>query len=173
MSTILKTFNKYLNRYLSTKVVFLLDMIVSLAASVLTLFLVNIITVKSLLELRPFLIWMVSSFCFSFIFLWSLRTYHIVIRHMTFRELGRFVMVAFCKAMMMGFVFGLLNRFSSVLYVMMLADFFLTCAAFFILRVSMILVYDFVKDRLEYRKNCMNVLIYGIGDKSVSLKQKV
>lgn len=169
MSTILKTFNKYLNRYLSTKVVFLLDMIVSLAASVLTLFLVNIITVKSLLELRPFLIWMVSSFCFSFIFIWSLRTYRIVIRHMTFRELGRFVMVAFCKAMMMGFVFGLLNRFSSVLYVMMLADFFLTCAAFFILRVSMILVYDFVKDRLEYRKNCMNVLIYGIGDKSVSL----
>jgi len=169
MSTILKTLNKYLNRYLSTKVVFLLDMIVSLAASVLTLFLVNIITVKSLLELRPFLIWMVSSFCFSFIFIWSLRTYRIVIRHMTFRELGRFVMVAFCKMMMVGFVFGMLNRFSSVLYVMMLADFFLTCAAFFVLRVSMILVYDFVKNRLEYRKNCMNVLIYGIGDKSVSL----
>ena len=169
MSTILKTLNKYLNRYLSTKVVFLLDMIVSLAASALTLFLVNIITVRSLLELRPFLIWMVSSFCFSFIFIWCLRTYRIVIRHMTFRELGRFVMVAFCKTMMVGFVFGMLNRFSSVLYVMMLADFFLTCAAFFVLRVSMILVYDFVKDRLEYRKNCMNVLIYGIGDKSVSL----
>lgn len=169
MSTILKTLNKYLNRYLSTKVVFLLDMIVSLAASALTLFLVNIITVRSLLDLRPFLIWMVSSFCFSFIFIWCLRTYRIVIRHMTFRELGRFVMVAFCKMMMVGFVFGMLNRFSSVLYVMMLADFFLTCAAFFVLRVSMILVYDFVKNRLEYRKNCMNVLIYGIGDKSVSL----
>ena len=169
MSTILKTLNKYLNRYLSTKVVFLLDMIVSLAASALTLFLVNIITVRSLLDVRPFLIWMVSSFCFSFIFIWCLRTYRIVIRHMTFRELGRFVMVAFCKMMMVGFVFGMLNRFSSVLYVMMLADFFLTCAAFFVLRVSMILVYDFVKNRLEYRKNCMNVLIYGIGDKSVSL----
>ena len=169
MSTLLKTLNKYLNRYLSTKVVFLLDMLVSLAASALTLFLVNIITVTSLLDLRPFLIWMVSSFCFSFIFIWCLRTYRIVIRHMTFRELGRFVMVAFCKTMMVGFVFGMLNRFSSVLYVMMLADFFLTCAAFFVLRVSMILVYDFVKDRLEYRKNCMNVLIYGIGDKSVSL----
>ena len=169
MSTILKTLNKYLNRYLSTKVVFLLDMIVSLAASALTLFLVNIITVRSLLDVRPFLTWMVSSFCFSFIFIWCLRTYRIVIRHMTFRELGRFVMVAFCKMMMVGFVFGMLNRFSSVLYVMMLADFFLTCAAFFVLRVSMILVYDFVKNRLEYRKNCMNVLIYGIGDKSVSL----
>ncbi len=169
MSTIAKTFNKYLNRYLSTRVVFLLDMIVSLAASLLALFAVDIITVNSLLALRPLGIWMISSFCFSFIFIWCIRTYRIVIRHMTFRELGRFVMVAFCKMMMVGFVFGMLNRFSRVLYVLMLADFFLTCAAFFVLRVAMIVVYDYVKSRLEYRKNCMNVLIYGIGDKSVSL----
>lgn len=169
MSTIAKTFNKYLNRYLSTRVVFLLDMIVSLAASLLALFAVDIITVNSLLDLRPLGIWMISSFCFSFIFIWCIRTYRIVIRHMTFRELGRFVMVAFCKMMMVGFVFGMLNRFSRVLYVLMLADFFLTCAAFFVLRVAMIVVYDYVKSRLEYRKNCMNVLIYGIGDKSVSL----
>lgn len=169
MSTIAKTFNKYLNRYLSTRVVFLLDMIVSLAASLLALFAVDIITVNSLLALRPLGIWMISSFCFSFIFIWCIRTYRIVIRHMTFRELGRFVMVAFCKMMMVGFVFGMLNRFSRVLYVLMLADFFLTCAAFFVLRVAMIVVYGYVKSRLDYRKNCMNVLIYGIGDKSVSL----
>ena len=169
MSTIAKTLNKYLNKYLSTKVVFLLDMIVSLAASLLTLVMVNMITVKSLLELRPLGIWMMSSFIFSFIFIWCIRTYRIIIRHMTFRELGRFVMVAFCKVMMVGFVFGMMYSFSKVLYVMMLADFFLTCAAFFLLRVTMLVVYDIVKSRLYYQKNCLNVLIYGIGDRAVSM----
>ena len=169
MDAISKALNKYLNRYLSTKVVFLVDMIVSLMASLMTLVLVNIITVKSLLALRPLGIWMSSSFVFSFIFIWCLRTYRIVIRHMAFRELGRYVLVALCKVMMMGFVFGTMNRFSSVLYVMMLADFFLTCAAFLVLRAAMLVVYDVVKTRLGIRKNCLNVLIYGIDDKSVSL----
>ena len=169
MNTLVKSLNKYLNRYLSTKAVFLLDMFVSLMASCLTIILVNIITVKSLLVLRYLAIWLVPSFVFSFIFIWALRTYRIIIRHMTFRELGRFIMVAFCKVLMVGFVFGILNRFSRVLYVMMLTDFFLTCAAFFLLRVSMLLVYDVVKSRFIARKNCLNVLIYGISDKSVSL----
>ena len=169
MNAIVKTFNKYLNRYLSTRVVFLIDMFVSLLASFMTLFLVNLITVKSLLALRPLVIWMGSSFLFSFIFIWALRTYRIIIRHMTFRELGRFIMVALCKVLMCGFVFGIMTRFSSVLYVMMLADFFLTSAAFFLLRVVMLIVYDLVKSRMGIRKNCLNVLIYGVGDKSVSL----
>ena len=169
MITLGKTLNKYLNKYLSTKIVFLMDMIVSLAASLLTLILVNIITVKSLLALRPAGIWLTCSFFFSFIFIWSVRTYRIIIRHMTLRELGRFVMVAFCKVMMTGFVFGMMNRFSNVLYVMMIADFFLTSAAFFLLRVLMLAAYDVVKSRLGYRKNCLNLLVYGIGDKSVSI----
>jgi FlaA1/EpsC-like NDP-sugar epimerase len=144
-------------------------MLVSLVASFVMLLLVNIITVKSLLALRPLGVWMTSSFVFSFIFIWAIRTYRIIIRHMTIRALGRFVMVAFCKTMMTGFVFGMIFTFSKLLYVMMMADFFITSAAFFLLRFCMLVVYDLVKDRLAERKNCENVLIYGIGDKSVSL----
>ena len=169
MSSISTHLNKFLNRYLSTRIVFCLDMLVSIAASLLMLFLVNLITVKSLFALKPFGVWMGSAFLFSFIFIWAVRTYRIIIRHMTIRTLGRFVMVAFCKAMMTGFVFGMIFSFSKVLHLMMIADFFLTSAAFFILRFAMIVVYDFVKDRLAERKDCHNVLIYGVGDKSVSL----
>ena len=52
---------------------------------------------------------------------------------------------------------------------MMIADFFFTLFAFFILRVAMLIAYDLVKERLEYRKKCRNVLIYGVGEKAVSL----
>ena len=169
MSSMSKHLIQFLNRYLSTRIVFCIDMLVSMLASFLMLFLVNLITVKSLLALKPLGVWMMCSFAFSFIFIWAVRTYRIIIRHMTIRALGRFVMVAFCKTMMTGFVFGMVFSFTKVLYLMMIADFFLTSAAFFVLRFAMVVVYDLVKDRLAERKDCHNVLIYGVGDKSVSL----
>lgn len=169
MAAISKHLNQFLDRYLSTRIVFCIDMLVSMLASLLMLFLVNLITVKSLLALKPLGVWMAGSFTFSFIFIWAIRTYRIIIRHMTIRALGRFVMVAFCKAIMTGFVFGMVFSFTKVLYLMIIADFFLTCAAFFFLRFAMVVVYDLVKDRLAERKDCQNVLIYGVGDKSVSL----
>lgn len=164
-----KNLTKYLNRYLSTKFIFLIDMAMSCCASLITLYLVNIITVRDLLALKPAVLWLGSSFFFSFIFIWVFRTYRIIIRHMTIRELGRFVMVAFCKSMLMGFVFAMLDNPSKVLYVMMMADFFFTFVMFFMLRVAMLVAYSLISDRISLRKKCKNVLIYGVGDKSVSM----
>ena len=168
-----KVFSQYVGKYLSTKVVFLMDMVVSMVASLLTLVLVNYITVRSLLDLKPFSLWMGASFIASFAFIWALHTYRMVIRHMTIRELGRFVMVSFCKMMLVGFVFGVFMSFKKLLYVMMFTDFFLTCAAFILLRFLMLLVYDVVKGRLDFRKNCLNVLVYGTDEKSVSLLSRL
>ena len=173
MSLITKILNKYQRRYLSTKLVFCLDMSVSLVASVLAIALVNIITVKSLFVLKPFGLWMTSSFVFSFAFIWALRTYRIIIRHMGFRELGRFAMVAFCKVMMTGFIFGIFTRFSLLLYVIMFTDMFLTCAAFLVVRGLMIVVYDIFKSKVNIKKNCQDVIIYGVGDKSVALVSRL
>ena len=168
-----KVFSQYIGKYLSTRVVFLLDMFVSVVASLLTLVLVNCITVRSLFEPKPFILWMGASFMASFVFIWALRTYRMIIRHMTIRELGRFVMVAFCKMMLIGFVFGVFTYFKTLLFVMMFTDFFLTCAAFLLLRYLMLFVYDMVKGRLDFKKNCMNVLVYGTDEKSVSLLSRL
>ena len=166
---LLNNLTKYLYKYISTKLIFLVDMAVSCCASLITLYLVNIITVRDLLDLRPAVLWLGSSFFFSFIFIWVFRTYRIIIRHMTIRELARFVMVALCKAFMMGFVFALLDTPSRVLYVMMMADFFFTFVMFFMVRVAMVVAYSLVMDSYSARKHFQNVLIYGVGDKSVSM----
>ena len=169
MNRLLTPLTKIVNRYLSTKVVFILDMLMSLVASLVALLLVDIIATRDLMAIRIAGLWLVTSFVFSFIFLLALRTYRIVIRHMALKDIGRFVMVAFSKVMLMGFIFGMIVNYSRVLYVMMIADFFFTCSAFLLLRIAMLVSYDIVMDKLNYRKTCMNVLIYGVGDNSVSL----
>lgn len=166
---IYKNLRKYLNSYISTRLVFVLDLIMSFGASLLTLYLVNNVTVRNLFELKPLGIWLASSFLFSFIFIWAFRTYRIIIRHMTIKELSRFLLVAVSKVLMMGFVFALLDSTSKVLNLMMISDFFFTFAAFFLLRVAMLLAYDLVKVRMTQRHRFQNVLIYGVGDRSVSL----
>ena len=135
----------------------------------MTLYLTNLITVRNLLALKPTVLWIGGSALFSFIFIWAFRTYRIIIRHTTIREFGKFLMVAFSKVMSMGVLFAVVDTSSKVLYLMMIADFFFTLFAFFILRVAMLIAYDLVKERLEYRKKCQNVLIYGVGQKAVSL----
>lgn len=160
---------KYVHRYISPFTIFLIDMFVSVMSSLVVLLLVNRITVRDLWTLQPLLLWLGSSALFSMIFILVLRTNMIIIRHMTIREFGRFIMVSFCKVMSMGFMFALIDRSSDVLYLMMIADFFFTLFAFFFIRVLMLMAYDHLRERAEFRKKCQNVLIYGVAEKSVSL----
>ena len=88
---------------------------------------------------------------------------------MTIREFGRFVALSIFKVLVLGFVYGVAVAADKTLCVLMVADFLFTFAAFFFLRMGMLLAYDYVKERMEVRKNTYNVLVYGVGVKSVSL----
>ena len=156
-------------KYLSTGIVFLLDMLMSMAASVSTIILVKLISYDDILFLDQSAVWLMSSAAFSFVFILGLKTYRIIIRHSTLRELGQFILVAFYKQLMSGFVFGLLFGFNIDVLILMIVDFFLTVSFFFLVRIMMTFLYDTIKRHLNQRYQWQNVLIYGISEKSVSI----
>ena len=156
-------------KYLSTGIVFLLDMLMSMAASVSTIILVKLISYNDILFLDQSAVWLMSSAAFSFVFILGLKTYRIIIRHSTLRELGQFILVAFYKQLMSGFVFGLLFGFNIDVLILMIVDFFLTVSFFFLVRIMMTFLYDTIKRHLNQRYQWQNVLIYGISEKSVSI----
>ena len=165
-----KALVKYVNKYLSTRLVFLLDLCLSFVASLLALVLVDMfIPEVDLIRLKAITIWIGASFVFSFVSIWVLRTYRIIIRHTTLKDLAKFGLVSLFKVLATAGVFALLMREMPMVYLVMLADFFLTFAFFFIIRVAMLMTYDAVKARMDHRKECQNVLVYGVGVKSVSL----
>ena len=161
--------SKYVNKYLSTRLVFLIDMLLSLVASLLALVLVDMFVNYNIISFKSTMVWMGSSFLFSFFFIWLLRTYRIIIRHTTLKDLAKFVVVALLKVVAIAVVYGALVGDNTVLYMIMVSDFFLTFAFFFIMRVAMLMAYDAVKGRMDHRRKCQNVLVYGVGVKSVSL----
>ena len=169
MAGLIKKLNKYVGKYLNTRIVFGLDMLMSAAASLLTIVVINIFMDVDLLSNRSLMTWMAASLVSSFFLIWGLRTYRIIIRHMTVREFGRFIVVAFGKEVLVGLAYGMVVSHSLGLYILLLTDFFMTCAAFLLLRMAMLLAYDLVKGKMDSRKKCQNVLVYGVGVKSVAL----
>lgn len=169
MNRIISLLRTYLTKYLSTKIVFLVDMIMSVAASIGTILLVKLMSVNDFLFTDESAVWLICSALFSFSFIWGLRTYRIIIRHSTIKELGFFILVALFKQVMSGFVFGLMFGFDLHVLMLMIVDFFLTFSFFFLVRIFMTLLYDAIKGHLDQRRQCQNVLIYGISEKSVSI----
>ena len=169
LKTINRYFSRFLSSYLSTRIIFLFDMIMSLVASLVMLAVVDIFLYAGSFHWKLICYWMGLSFAFSFLFIWRLRTYRIIVRHMTLKEMSLFALVAFSKVAAIALVFGLTFRFNPLLYFMTVADFFFTFGMFFILRLSMLYAYNIIRARRDHKINVQNVLIYGIGIKSVSL----
>ena len=141
----------------------------SLIASVGTILLVKLFSLNDFLHTNESAIWLISSAAFSFIFIWALRTYRIIIRHSTIKELGFFILVALFKVLASGFVYGLVFGYDLPVLMLMIVDFFLTFSLFFIIRIAMTLAYDAIKGKLDHKRECKNILIYGVSEKSVSL----
>ena len=169
MNKIIKLLKGYMTKYLSTRIVFLLDMIMSMIASVGTILLVKLFFHNDPLYTNETMLWIACAAVFSFAFIWGLKTYRIIIRHSTIKELGFFVLVALFKSLMSGFVFGLVFGYELSLLMMVVLDFFLTFSLFFITRIAMTLVYDAIKGNLDKKRECKNVLVYGVSEKSVSI----
>ena len=173
MKRIIAMLKGYMTKYLSTRAVFLVDMIMSMLASVGTILLVKFLVHNDFLFTYQSSVWLVASCVFSFSFIWLLRTYRIIIRHSTIKELGRFILVALFKELMNGFVYGLIFGYNMQTLMLMIVDFFLTFSFFFIIRMAMTIAYDAIKSRLDAVNRCKNVLVYGVSDKSVSILSRL
>ena len=173
MEKLITLLKGYMTKYLSTRIVFLVDMIMSVLASVGTILLVKLFVINDFLFTDQSALWLGASAVFSFSFIWLLRTYRIIIRHSTLKELGRFILVALFKELMTGFVYGLVFGYNLQVLMLMIVDFFMTFALFFIVRIAMTMVYDAIRGKLDLENQCKNVLVYGVSEKSVSILSRL
>lgn len=169
MITLFDSLKTYLKKYVSTRAVFVMDVILSVIVSVVALFLTCYISKLGIPDFRVVLMVIVGSAAVSALLIYVFQTYRIVIRHMTLLQLSRFAAVAFFEGLLSVGIGVLVGFGAFPILLMAVAEVFLSFTAFVLARVTMLAVYEFVKSRLEYRNNCMNVLIYGTSDKSISI----
>lgn len=160
-----------LHNHLHTHIVLLIDVAMSVLASLAAIEVVEALTPSQLFNQQFSTLWGVASFIVSLVTFRIGRAYRIVIRYSTLRDLGRLCIVVIAKEILMGFiaVFGTnLKFFSEMLYALLLIDMLLTAFCIVGVRVIMVLSYDYLMRRLNRRKKLMRVLIYGTDDKSAA-----
>lgn len=169
MSTIYQILNKYVNRYMNTRIVFALDVLMSVIATLCSVLFVKILYRNDIFETSVVLIWLLISTAISIILIRLFKTYRIIIRHMAFTEFVYFALLALAKCFLLAVIFVAIYGYSFGVVVLIVSDFFFSFGAFFAMRVVMLMVYALFKSKTQENIKGQNVLIYGVGLKSVSL----
>ncbi len=169
MSKIYQILNQYADKYMNTRIVFVFDVLMSVLATLCSVLFVKILYRNDIFSTSVVLLWLSISTIVSIILIRLFKTYRIIIRHMSFTEFVYFVLLALAKCVSLALIFIAIYGYSFGVVVLVLSDFFFSFGAFFALRVLMLMVYDLFKSRVQEKKKAQNVLVYGVGLKSVSL----
>ena len=168
----LKIFSKSrIEKYVSSSLILGFDIFISVGVSLFSLFLTTLLFQSVSYDIILLLYIMGASLLFSTIFFLLLKTHKSIIRHSTLRELWRLGVATLGKGLMMVLAIKLWDE-TMLSYVhtlvALLFDLLLTILALTAARVFMILAYDIIRNRHKSNKKSKNVLVYGVGSKSVA-----
>ena len=164
-----KFVNKFrLDRFFNSKLVLAIDLFVSFSASVCTLVFVRFLLSEDGLTTGFALTWLGLSFVLSLVFFIAFKTYRTIIRHSTLKEFAKICVASFLKSLLVcAIVFAL--PFGDTYYAVLAAmDMCLTIVFLLMVRVTMIVAYDALREKVISSRKRTNVMVYGVDDKSVA-----
>ena len=172
MSIIDKRFGKLASNFLSVHLVLVMDLILSVLASALVVGVAYLVIKPDIPSNTMFLVsWLVAAFLGSLLMFLASKTYVIIIRHTTFRDLLRFVVALLGKDVLMGvalLAFSGRRSMTNAMWLMLLADFLISLLFLLGVRLIMISAYEIYKSRIREIQKCARVLVYGTSEKTLS-----
>ncbi|MBR0111457.1 MAG: polysaccharide biosynthesis protein [Bacteroidales bacterium] len=168
MSRLYEGINKYVSKYLSTRIVFLMDVTLCVISTLLVAMFTNLFFDIPFFGGRFLLISLLSSGFFAGLMFYLTRVYRMIIRHFAPRDLIRIFVALLGRAVLMTLlVLLLIRRLPTVIFTMLAVDLLLALVLLVAVRLVMIVVFETYKQRLREDKG-MRILVYGTGDKSVA-----
>ena len=171
MSNIDYRIGKLASKYLDVRLVLVMDVFLSVIASVTVMGFTYLLLRRVVNATYFSIIWLSSSLLASIIMFLAAKTYIIIIRHTTFRDILRFFAALFGKAVLMGvslIAFTKKHTLSDVVIVMLVCDLLISMLLLLGVRMLMIAVYDIYKSRVREIQKCTRVLVYGTTEKTLS-----
>ena len=161
----------HLEKYVSSKLILALDLVISVGVSLFALFLTNVLFASFTYDFG-FIVYIVgSSLLSSAIFFFLLQTHKSIIRHSTLRELWKLGVATLGKGILMvaiiKFTYPVLLDNVHILTALIL-DILGTISALVAARVIMIISYDILRERHRGHDKRKHILVYGVGSKSVA-----
>ena len=156
------------NSYLRGELIFAIDTVLSLAASLLAIFAVSRLVGVSFYSSRFLVLYLTVAIVGALAMFVLARTFRIIIRHLSVRDVIPFALVAIAKFGLIVIALLACGIYSKTALLIAVIDLMLTLAFLLGIRVCMILVYDLLSRKQQNRYNQQQVLVYGTSDKSVA-----
>ena len=167
-STLTKKLSKYLSEYLNTAVIYAMDIFLSVCASGVVMIIATLLYTAGSFENSFIFTYFASSFVGSALMFFLLKSYRLIIRHSTFKDILHYAAALLGKVVLSFAALMVVSGFSIVMLVMIVMDFFVSIFFIIIVRILMLMVYDQIKRKHLNHKNIANVVVYGTGEKSVA-----
>lgn len=168
----MKTLEKvrdFYSKYLDTRIILVIDLIVSVVSSVF-IFLGAIGFTGSPLPEKFLTIWLISSAIGSLIMFFIFKSHHIIIRHSTLKDLAKFLVIVGGKIVIMALCLFIFNQwFGYRIYFLLVVDALMTYFLLIATRVVMVLSYGAMEDHVQKNANMTKVLVYGHRNKSAAI----
>lgn len=156
---------------MSSRLILLLDLLVSVFSSFCTLLFCQFMRLQRL-PAEAFVLYVGCAFVSAWGFFVLLKTYRAIIRHSSLREIGRLTLAMLGRlAATWICMVVLLSEAWSVKLVGMLVvfDFLLGISLLVLLRVAMVEAYDLIRAKLNRKQVSKRVFVYGTDEKAVAL----
>lgn len=160
--------NKYFNQYLSSKVIFVIDLLLSMLSSALVLLSLIFISSSAYYKGTFSIWWMTAALVGSLLGMLLFKGYKVVVRHTTLKDLVRYILTLLVKIVLMGVVVGIICLFNSSVVLGLFYDLLLSLFLMICVRLAMFFVFDTYKKKVKDLNNRKRVLVYGTSDKSTA-----
>ena len=166
-------FTKYLTRYLSSKTIYLTDLITSVIASVGVLLLINFFASSDYYS-GPFALWWLGgTIVISSLMMYVFRTFNIIIRHMTLADIRKYIVVILLSDILLGVLLAVFCTINATILFALFVKFLFTVLLLLGERFVMIEIYEIFKSRTASIKNSKYIMIYGTSGKSAAASIRI
>ena len=175
-----KLFDRAFSRYVSTGLIFALDVLLSFLSALLVIFGVHYLVTLSSNVSSPIdywnqlvWVWLVSSTVSAALMFWLFKSYRIIIRHSSLADIARFGLAVFFATLLDAVVLVAAGLWHPNTWIILVSYFVLCIFLLISFRVLMVKVYEELQHRYRIRKKLMRVLVYGTGEKSIALQTRL
>ena len=175
MSNFVDIVKKYaIDRYVSSSVIALIDIFVSLIATMLTLVCADLVALENSIPLTIVIQIIGINIIASIVAISAMRTHRIIIRHSTIGDIWKLLVATLIKELLTIVCIIVLFRFTSKFIIALaIFDMLLTFCMLIMIRIAMVFVYDYIKSSLISHNRRNNIIIYGSSEKSTALRLRL
>ena len=160
--------SRYISKYISSKLIFALDLFLLVLSSVTVLFVTSFFSNSDYYQGTFAIWWLSGAVVFSIASMLVFKSYKVIVRHSSLRDFVNYGLTIILKDVLLFVLIAIACSMNKTIFLAICCDVMFSLFLVLGVRIAMILAYDIYRDKIKDVKKGQRVLIYGTSDKSVS-----